>query len=407
MDTPERKSEPLTASPTFSAPARALLLAAALVIVVAGVRAASTVFATVLLAVFIAVVAIRPLRWLRRRGWPKWAALFVVIFILVDFASLFALIATGALEGFRNSLPGYQERLVLLNEQLALWLASIGFEASQEMVPTVLDPSNAIAMAGRFASSIGGLFASGLLVLLTVVFILLEASTLPAKLKLALHFDDDSKVRVAQVFDAINRYLLIKALASLATGLAAWALLSVLGIDFAVLWGLLAFVLNFVPFVGAFLMAIPPVLIALIETDIQTTLLVALGYLVINVAIGNVLEPRIMGRGLGLSVLAIFVSLLFWGWVLGPVGMFLSVPLTMALKVAFETSPHTRPIAILLGPGVAPDPAAEKPAEPEVTTLLELQTQSDPELREDPGLPASSATGATAPAPSRESRQPE
>lgn len=378
MDTPERNSEPLTTSPTFSAPARALLLAAALVIVIAGVRAASTVVATLLLAVFIAAVAIRPLRWLRRRGWPKWAALFVVIFILVDFASLFALLATGALEGFRNSLPSYQERLVLLSEQLALWLESVGFAASREMVPTVLDPSNAIAVAGRLASSVGGLFASGLLVLLTVVFILLEASTLPAKLKFALHFDEHAKARVAQVFDAINRYLLIKALTSLATGLAAWALLRVLGIEFAVLWGLLAFALNFVPFVGAFLMAIPPVLVALIEADIQTTLLVALGYLVINVAIGNVLEPRIMGRGLGLSVLAIFVSLLFWGWVLGPVGMFLSVPLTMALKVACETSPHTRPIAILLGPGVAPDPAAEEPAEPEAANPPESQTQGDP-----------------------------
>lgn len=245
-----------------------------------------------------------------------------------------------------------------------------------------------------------------MLVLLTVVFILLEASMLPAKLKLALHFGDHSKVRVAQVFDAINRYLLIRAVARLATGLAAWAPLTVLGIDFAVLWGLLAFALHFVPFVGAFLMAIPPVLIALMETDIQTTLFVALGCRVITVAIGNVLEPRLMGRGLGRSMLAILVSLLFWGWVLGPVGVFLSVPLTMTLKGAFETSRHTRRIAILLGREAVPDPAAGEPAEPEAANPPEPQTLGDPSLRRDPRSPGSRATTTTAPAPSRESLQP-
>ena len=101
-------------------------------------------------------------------------------------------------------------------------------------------------------------------------------------------------------------------------------------------------------------MAIPAVLLALVQTDLQTTLLVALGYLVVNVAIGNVLEPKFMGKGLGISTLAIMLSLLFWGWVLGGVGVFLSVPLTMALMIAMDANAQTRPIAILMGPDVAP-----------------------------------------------------
>lgn len=372
----------MTTEPTFSAPARALIVAAALVIVIAGVQAASSVVATVLLAIFIAVVASRPLRWLRRHGWPKWLAFSVVIFLLVDFGSLFALLATGAIEGFRDSLPGYQERLVLLSEQVGGWLERMGVADSREAVPAVLDPAGTIAVARRFASSVGGLFANGVLVLLTVAFILLEASSLPAKLKLALRFDDQANARVAQVFDAINRYMLIKAATSLGTALAAFAWLTLLGIDFAVLWGLLALVLNFVPFVGSFLMAIPPVLVALVQTDIQTTLLVLLGYLVINIAIGNILEPRIMGRGLGLSVLGIFISLLFWGWVLGPVGVFLSVPLTMALKVAFEASPHTRPCAILLGPEIAqtPQPEAQPGGAADANAQVEARATGDDEL---------------------------
>lgn len=146
--------------------------------------------------------------------------------------------------------------------------------------------------------------------------------------------------------------MVIKSLASLATALCIWVWLWVFGIDFAVLWAILAFLLNFIPFVGAILMTIPAVMLALVQTDLLTMLLVALGYFVANTVIGSILEPRIMGRGLGISTLAVFLSLLFWGWVLGTVGVFLAVPLTMALIVALESSPQTRPIAILLGPEV-------------------------------------------------------
>jgi predicted PurR-regulated permease PerM len=149
---------------------------------------------------------------------------------------------------------------------------------------------------------------------------------------------------------------MIKSLASSATALCIWVWLWILGIDFAVLWAVLAFLLNFIPFAGAILMMIPAVLTALVQTDLLTTLLVALGYVVVNTVIGSVLETRMMGRGLGISTLAVLLSLLFWGWVLGTVGVFLAVPLTMSLIVALDSSPQTRPIAILLGPEVTEKP---------------------------------------------------
>ena len=155
------------------------------------------------------------------------------------------------------------------------------------------------------------------------------------------------------MLSSINRYMVIKTLASLVTAGLIWVWLWYLGLDFAVLWALLAFLLNFVPFVGSLLMAAPAILLALVQTDIQTTLMVALGYLVVNTAIGSILEPRFMGKGLGISTLAVFLSLLFWGFVFGTVGVFLSVPLTMVLIIALDASPLTRPIAILLGPDIA------------------------------------------------------
>ena len=152
----------------------------------------------------------------------------------------------------------------------------------------------------------------------------------------------------------------IKSLTSLGTGLVIWAWLTILGVDYAVLWALIAFLLNFVPTIGSILAAIPAVLLALVQIDLQSALLVALGYLVVNTLVGSILEPKIMGYGLGLSTLVVFVSLVFWGWVLGPVGMFLSVPLTMSLKIALDTNPQTRPIAIMLGPEIR-EPYRKRP----------------------------------------------
>lgn len=142
-----------------------------------------------------------------------------------------------------------------------------------------------------------------------------------------------------------------------------WAWLTILGVDYAVLWALTAFLLNFVPTIGSILAAIPAMLLALVQIDLQSALLVAVGYLVVNTLVGSILEPKIMGHGLGLSTLVVFVSLVFWGWVLGPVGMFLSVPLTMSLKIALDANPQTRPIAIMLGPEIR-EPPRNRPIGP-------------------------------------------
>ena len=167
---------------------------------------------------------------------------------------------------------------------------------------------------------------------------------------LDLELDELDDVAERRLLDALSRYMVIKIGTSATTALFVWVWLWLFGIDFAILWAILAFLFNFIPYVGAVLMAIPAVLMALVQADLQTALLVALGYLFANTLIGTILEPRIMGKGLGLSTLAVFLSLLVWAWVLGTIGAFLAVPLTIALMIAFEASPATRPLAILLGP---------------------------------------------------------
>ena len=144
----------------------------------------------------------------------------------------------------------------------------------------------------------------------------------------------------------------IKTVISVLTGLLIGIWTSLLGVDFPIVLGLLAFLLNYVPNIGSMIAAVPAVLSAFIELGIGPAAVTGLGYVVVNTVMGNIIEPRFMGRGLGLSTLVVFLSLLFWGWVLGPVGMRLSVPLTMTVKIALDANEQSRWLAILLGSDV-------------------------------------------------------
>jgi len=345
----------------FSPAARFILVAGAFVLLIAGMKAASSLLAPFLLAIFIAVIAAPPLDWLRRRGLPEWAALIVVILGLIASGGMVGALVQGALTGFTDSLPEYQERLRELSSGVVSGLEGLGIAVPEQALNTWFDPAKAMGMAGELVKGMSGVLANALLILLTVIFILFEATSFPAKLQVALKTPEESKQRLRSVMESINQYMGIKTLTSLATGAVVWLMLTLLGVDFAILWAVSAFLLNFVPNIGSFIAAIPAVLLALVQLGFQTATMAAIGYIIINTVIGNIVEPRIMGRGLGLSTLVVFVSLVFWGWVLGAVGMFLSVPLTMALKIALDATPETRPLAIMLGPEI---PSGDRPHQP-------------------------------------------
>jgi predicted PurR-regulated permease PerM len=314
---------------------------------------AAPILAPALLALFIAVVATPPLRWLRGKGMPKYLAVLLILLILMDVASLVALTTTSALEAFREGLPRYQERLVLLSEEFGGWLEGIGIDKSRAALRDLISPAAASQIIYAALTNASNTVAIGLLVLVIVAFMLVEASALPAKLQAAFPQTDAREAQLKQLFDTINRYMLIKCITSLATGLGIWIWLRILGIEYAIALAVAAVLFNFIPIVGNILMTVPAVLIALMQANASTALLVALGYVVVNVVIGNIVEPRLTGHQLELSPVVVLLSLLLWGWVLGPIGLFLSVPLTIALVVALDASPHTRPIAIMLGSGIA------------------------------------------------------
>ena len=326
---------------------------ASIVVIVAGLRAASSIFVPFLLAGFIGLLCSPALFWLRDRGLPTPIALIVVLLGLLGIGALFGGLVSTSINEFTNALPSYQESFGFVIASLTTTLAGFGIDfgiSDSETNP--FDPKAALGLVGNLAANLGSLLNNAFLLFLTVCFILLEASSFPHKVREAFGDSPEMEDRMAEIGESIRRYLAIKTLTSMLTGFLAYAALIILGVKFAPLWGLVAFLLNFVPAVGSIIAAIPAIALALIDNSPQTAALVTLSYVGINIAIGNFLEPRVMGEGMGLSPLIVVASLVFWGWILGPVGMVLAVPLTVILRITLGGQPSTRWVAVLLGPAV-------------------------------------------------------
>jgi AI-2 transport protein TqsA len=272
----------------------------------------------------------------------------VLIGVIIIGVAVVTLVGT-SLSDFSSELPSYELRLQKETASLLDLLDRIGISIYKQKLLEAFNPGASMKLVTSLLTGLGGLLTNSFLILLTVIFILLEASSFPAKLHAILNYPRTSLEYFDKFINNVQRYMAIKTLVSLATGIAITIWLAIIGIDYPLLWGLLAFMFNYVPNIGSILAAVPALLLSLIQLGVGATLLTGLGYLVVNFVIGNVIEPRIMGRGLGLSTLVVFLSLLFWGWVLGPVGMLLSVPLTMTVKIALDSNEETRWIAILLG----------------------------------------------------------
>jgi AI-2 transport protein TqsA len=331
--------------PNFSA---ILIAAASLVVVVAGMQAASTIINPFLLAVFLASLCAPPLFWLQRRGVPNGLAVAIILLGLLVAALLLMLFVGRSVNALTLQLPAYQERLGIIMGGLTAWLSSLGLDMTNVLVSDYLSPGKVISVVYYMLFAFKGLFRNMFLVFLIVLFILIEASGFPGKLQAAFPNPEKTLGHFKAMTANVNQYMGMKAIFSLATGVLVWLLLTLIGVDFAPTWGLLAFLLNFIPNIGSIIAAVPAILLALIQLGWPCALLTLLGYLVVNITIGNFLEPRVMGRSLGLSTLVVFLSLLFWGWVLGPIGMVLSVPLTMIVKIALAANEDTRWVAVLL-----------------------------------------------------------
>lgn len=335
-----------------------LLMAASFVVVVAGLRAAAAFFLPFMLAFFLAVLSLPVLTFLQRHGVPRWLALLLTL--TLDISILLGVVALvgGSLQEFTAALPRYRDRLDTMVASTVASLEARGIQASEWVSTDLLSADKVMDLVGATLRGIAAIISQTALVLLIMGFVLAEAAGFPAKLRHA--FGRTGDVRFSKVTREVQRYLVFKTLICLVTGVLAGVWVSVLGLEFALLWGMTAFVFNYIPNLGSILAAIPPVLLALLQQGPGLAVVVAIGYAVINLGLGNLVEPNLMGRKMGLSPLVVFLSLVFWGWVWGPVGMLLSVPLTMIVRILLENTEDLRWVGILLG-GSPPAPATPPP----------------------------------------------
>tara|TARA_R110002072_G_scaffold114317_6_gene244221 strand:- start:1794 stop:3026 length:1233 start_codon:yes stop_codon:yes gene_type:complete len=406
----------MTESPTTDrAPsqggARLLFIAAAAVIVCAGLKSAQDIVVQFLLAVFLALICLPAMHGLARIGVP---AAFRVLGVLIGLAVIMfgmAAIVGTEVQDFDQARAGYQARLTdwWLNSKEQLKEHGLELPFDQEPAPPRnaepdaavgaapgaapgatsgaagsstqvvanskpndtskptsgklggLSVTTVFAYASSAFATLGGLASNAMVIFLLLVFLLAESAGFPAKVRAATHGQGQVQARLDEVASRINRYFAIKTAVSALTGITAGVGLSLMGVDFPILWGLVAFLLNFVPNIGSIIAAMPPTLIALVQPEgfWQLAVGVLVLYVAINLIYGNLVEPKWLGKGLDLSTFVVFASLVFWGWLLGPVGMLLSTPLTAALRIAMEAFDDTRSIAVLLGAGVDPPVDAE------------------------------------------------
>ena len=379
--------------PTNTPGARFLLMGASFVIVVAGLREGASILLPFALALFLAVMSMPLMFWLQLRRVP--APLAIVLTMLMIGVVLGALIMLGtqAVADFQDQLPGYRARVEAL---YASWVAGlsaqIGIQLDQYLTFELIDPGAAVDLFATWAGRVVGFLTNTFLVLLIMAFVLSEAMVFPFKFRAIVAPREGERRRVTKmvpndrrrmtkIVREVQEYLGIKTLMSLTTGLLIGVLAWVAGLDFPILLGLIGFVLNYIPTVGSILAAVPALLLSVVQFgSLGNFTLVVVGYGAINMVFGNILEPNLMGRRLGLSTLVVILSLLFWAWVWGPVGALLAVPLTMVVKIMLENTEDLRWVAILLDkspPQMAP--SLDIPSSPASATAGGLDGPDDRE----------------------------
>lgn len=334
---------------SFSSASRALIVAAALIVVVAGMKQAAPLLVPFLLSVFIAVISFPLMCRFQQAGLPKGISLLLVLLLVIAIGVGLTLLIGSSVTDFTRMLPEYQEKISAQWRGVLQWLQNHGFSVT-DTIKDVVNPAAAVGLVSSILKGFGNVLTDSFLIILSVTFILIEAAGLTQKFIL-LHDSDPEQESFALVFvEKLRNYMSMKTIISMITGVVIALSLWIIGVDYPVLWGVLAFMLNFVPNIGSIIAAVPAVMLTTVQLGLTPALIVAAVYIIVNVVIGSVVEPKYMGKGLGLSTLVVFVSLVFWGWVLGPVGMLLSVPLTITVKLALDSKPETQWLGHLLGP---------------------------------------------------------
>jgi AI-2 transport protein TqsA len=328
-----------------------LLRSAALVVILGALKLATPLVVPILLASFLAMVSAPLMFWLVRHGVNRYLAVVLALLADAAFFGVMAALAASGLNALVSAMPRYQARVGVLRGEASVWLSSQGLPDLGHVLPTVSD--NEMGHAVGVAITEGARALSSLvLVLFLVAFLLVELLGVEEKLRFIFRHPEIGIEQFRRAALHVQRYIVVKTGANFLTGLLVWLWLAAFRVDFALLWGVCALMLNYIPTLGAAMVGAPVLVVTLLQYGFGTTLVVAVGYGLINAAIAALVEPRVFGQALGLSPLVVFLSMVCWGWLWGPVGAVLSVPLTVVVKIALAYVEGYEWLSRMLGPVV-------------------------------------------------------
>ena len=352
---------------------RVMLFLATTVVVFVGMRLSAPILNPILFAVILALLFSPIYAWLRRRRIPTPLALVLMLVgLTVLFLGLFFILGV-SIARFSGDLGSYAGKL---NDQVGNIQQLVkGLGISKADVQDALKPSHLTGAIGAVLSGVADFLSNLFLILIIVLFLLAEGPAMMNRLHASAGRDRPQVQRLTVFGRNVVRQLGLRAIVNLVTGAGVTILLLVLGVDFPLMWGILAFFLSFIPWIGLPLAVAPAVVLALAEHGIERALLVIAGVIVINVLAENALSPMLMGRGLSLSPTVLFLGFIFWAWLLGGPGAFLAAPLTIFLVLMLETFPETRWLASVMGMG-PPDSDSPAPRE-EAVDSTELTPKSE------------------------------
>ena len=347
----------MNSTPSLSRVSGILIALAAAIIIFAGIQAASSILGPFILSVYLTLILGTLLHWFERKGLSTRSALILTLIIFFAIIAVFIGMIAGSFIQAMSDLPGYLEKLESSIASASPFLISIGID------PATLTLQNLIQ---SFSAEIRGLISNLwdlasplMLIFLTTLFLLFEAKGFSQKLQIIIGEirpgDLDRFIDLAQ---KNVDYLVIRTEVNLATGIGTAIILSLLGVKYAIFWGFLAFLLGFIPNIGFWIAIVPPMLLAWFDLGPFHAILVLAGSGLMDTISEYILFPHFTARGLELSTAVVFISLFFWGWILGGIGVLLAVPLTLLVQMVCELSDETRWIGFLLGP--PPDKNEEK-----------------------------------------------
>jgi predicted PurR-regulated permease PerM len=326
---------------------RVVLILAATVVVLVGLRLGAPILNPIFFAVVLSLLFSPVYSWLLRRGLPAPLALVIMLVVLVIlFLGLFFILGTsigrfGERVGFYvQQLNGDLDSLETLLERLGL----SNLDLSEVVKPSALANALSVVLSG-----ISGFLSNLFLILMIMLFLLGEGPAMMDRLRASASSDNPQVARLTAVGQSVVLQFGLRAIVNLVTGAGVTIVLFLFGVDFPLMWGILTFFLSFVPYIGLVLAVTPAVVLALAEFGVTRAVLVIAGVIVINILAENVLSPMMMGRGLSISPTIVFLSFIFWAWLLGGPGAFLALPITLFVAVMFDTFPETRWLASLIG----------------------------------------------------------